>query len=47
MNGECSTHGRMRGGYRMLVGGAEGKRLLGRPRRRWQNSINGCKVNGM
>jgi len=28
------------GGYRVLVGKPEGKRPLGRPRRRWENNIN-------
>jgi len=28
-----------REGYRVLVGKPEGKRLLGRPRRRWVNNI--------
>jgi hypothetical protein len=27
------------GAYRLLVGKAEGKRLLGRPRRRWLDSV--------
>ena len=31
--------GERRGGYRVLVGKPEGKRPLGRPRRRWQNNI--------
>jgi hypothetical protein len=34
----CGTHGR--GVYRVLVGGPEGKKPLGRPRRRWENNIN-------
>jgi hypothetical protein len=34
MGGECS------GIYRVLVWKPEGKRLLGRPRRRWEDSIN-------
>jgi hypothetical protein len=29
----------MRGVYRVLVGKPEGKRPLGRPRRRWKNNI--------
>jgi hypothetical protein len=29
-----------RGVYRVLVGRPEGKRSLGRPRRRWENNIN-------
>jgi hypothetical protein len=28
-----------RGAYRILVGRPEGKRPLGRPRRRWENNI--------
>jgi hypothetical protein len=28
----------MRGVYRVLVGKPEGKKLLGRPRRRWEDS---------
>jgi len=28
-----------RDGYRVLVGKPEGKRPLGRPRRRWENKI--------
>ena len=31
--------GEMRGLYRVLVGKSEGKRPLGRPRRRWGNNI--------
>jgi len=31
--------GKERGVYRVLVGKPEGKRLLGRPRRRWVNNI--------
>jgi len=31
--------GERRGVYRVLVGKPEGKRLLGRPRRRWENNI--------
>jgi len=31
--------GETRGLYRMLVGKPEGKRPLGRPRRRWENNI--------
>jgi hypothetical protein len=35
----CSTNGEKRNPYRILVGKAEGKRPLGRPRRRWVNNI--------
>jgi hypothetical protein len=31
--------GERRGVYRVLVGKLEGKRPLGRPRRRWENNI--------
>jgi hypothetical protein len=34
--------GDMRGAYRVLVGRPEGKRPLGRPRRKWKNNI---KIN--
>jgi hypothetical protein len=35
----CGTHGKGRGIYRVLVGRTEGKRPLGRPRRRWEDNI--------
>jgi len=35
----CSMYGGRRGIYRVLVGKPEGKRLLGRPRRRWEDNI--------
>jgi hypothetical protein len=35
--GGCRTYGR--GAYRVLVGKPEGKRPLGRPRRRWEENI--------
>jgi hypothetical protein len=31
--------GERRGAYRTLVGKPEGRRLLGRPRRRWEDNI--------
>jgi len=31
--------GQRRGAYRVLVGKPEGKRSLGRPRRRWEDNI--------
>jgi hypothetical protein len=31
--------GERRGAYRVLVGKPEGRRPLGRPRRRWENNI--------
>jgi hypothetical protein len=38
-DGACSTNGEKRGVYRVLVGKPEGKRPLGRPRRRWEDNI--------
>ena len=37
MGGACSAYGG--GVYRVLVGKPEGKRPLGRPRRRWEDNI--------
>jgi hypothetical protein len=34
----CGTHGESKM-YRVLVGNPEGKRLPGRPRRRWKDGI--------
>jgi hypothetical protein len=39
MGGACSTYGERRGVCRVLVGKREGKRLFGRPRRRWEDNI--------
>jgi hypothetical protein len=39
MGGPCSTKGEKRNAYRLLVGKPEGKRTLGRPRRRWVDNI--------
>jgi hypothetical protein len=39
MGGGCSADGDERGVYRVLVGKPEGKRPLGRPRRRWEDNI--------
>jgi hypothetical protein len=35
----CSTNGKKRNEYRILVGKPEGKSPLGRPRRRWVDNI--------
>jgi hypothetical protein len=40
MGGTCGTNGEKRNVYRLLVGKPEGKRPLGRPRRRWIDNIN-------
>jgi hypothetical protein len=39
MGGACSTNGEKRDAYRLLVGKLEGKRPLGRPRRKWMDNI--------
>jgi hypothetical protein len=50
MGGECRACGERRGVYRDWVAKPEGKRLLGRPRRRWEDNIKtdlqevGCGV---
>ena len=50
MGGTCSAYGGEERRIRVLVGKPEGKRPLGRPRRRWEDNIKmdfqgaGCKV---
>ena len=39
MAGHVARMGESRGVYRVLVGELEGKRPLGRPRRRWEDNI--------
>jgi hypothetical protein len=39
MGRACSTNGEKRNAYRILVGNPEGKRPLGRLRRRWVGNI--------
>jgi len=39
MGGACSAYGERRCVYRALLGKPEGKRSLGRPRRRWVDNI--------
>jgi hypothetical protein len=39
-DGHVARMGEGRGAYRVLVGRYEGKRPLGRPRRRWEDNIN-------
>jgi hypothetical protein len=39
MGRACSTNGEKRNAYRYRIGKPEGKRPLGRPRRRWADNI--------
>jgi hypothetical protein len=39
MGRACGAYGEERGVHRVLVGKPEGKRPLGRPRRRWEDNI--------
>jgi hypothetical protein len=39
MGGVCSTNREKRNAYRLLVGKPEGRRPLGRPRRRWLDNF--------
>jgi len=39
MGWACGTYGRGEGVYRVLLGKLEGRRPLGRPRRRWVSNI--------
>ena len=39
MGRACGAYGRGDGVYRVLVGKPEGKRPMGRPRRRWVNNV--------
>ena len=40
MSGACSAYGCQERRKRVLVGKPEGKRPLGRPKRRWEDNIN-------
>ena len=39
MGGACGAYGEGRGVHGVLVGKSEGKKPLGRPRRRWEDNI--------
>ena len=39
MAGHVARMGESRGAYRVLVGQPEGRRTLGRPKRRWEDNI--------
>ena len=45
--GHTARMGERRVVYRVLVGKPEGKRQLGRPRRRWEDICNGSSRSGM
>jgi hypothetical protein len=47
MGGACSAYGEGRGVYRVLVGKPEGKRPLGRPRRRWDDNLKAYSGSGI
>ena len=49
MGGACVAYGAGEGVYRVLVGKREGKRPLGRPRRRWEdiNKMDLQEVGGV
>jgi hypothetical protein len=38
VGGTCGTHGEGSGVYSVLIGRPDGKRPLGRPRRRWEDN---------
>jgi hypothetical protein len=42
----CSTNGEKKNAYRLLVGKPEGKRPLGRPRRRWVDNMDRDEMRG-
>jgi hypothetical protein len=46
MGRACSTKGEKRNAYRVLVGKPEGKRPLGRPRRRWDDIRTDLRMRG-
>jgi hypothetical protein len=39
IGGPCSTNGEKKNTYKLLLGKAEGKKPLGRPRHRWVDNI--------
>jgi len=39
MGGACSTHGKIRSVYTIFIRKPDGRRPLGRPRRRWKDNI--------
>jgi hypothetical protein len=44
MGGHVARIGEKRGAHRILVERPEGRRSLGRPRRRWEDNINPLKT---
>jgi hypothetical protein len=47
MGGVCSTNGEKNNAYRLLVGEPEGRKPLGRQRRRWMDNIKMDLRDGM
>jgi hypothetical protein len=47
VGGHVARMGEERGTYRILVGRPEGRRPLGRPRRRWEDNIKMDLQSGM
>jgi hypothetical protein len=55
VGGACGNVGRVEKFYKVLMGKSEGKRSLGRPRRRWERGIRmdlteicwGCRVDSV
>jgi hypothetical protein len=45
MGRTCGTYGERIGAYRALVGKPEGRRPLGRPRRRWEDNTRWFKYD--
>jgi len=47
MGSTCNTHEEMKNSYKILVGTSKGKRLLGRPKHRWEgHHLNGSYGGG-
>jgi hypothetical protein len=42
--GNLARMGEVRGAYNILVGKPEGRKPLGRPRRRWEDNIKPCYI---
>jgi hypothetical protein len=47
MDGTCNTNGENRNAYKILVRKPEGKRPMGRPRRRWVDNLREIGWDGI